>query len=153
VKALEGADRRRSLEDWSKLGAAPHRLGDAAGRQDHRRDHRRTGQLLSKGDASSMAATPFQETMSAAPNALRAKGIAYLDVGTSGGVWGLERGYCMMIGGDKAAVDRLDPIFSALAPGAATIPRRPIANSRSARHRRLYACGPAGRGPFRQDGA
>ena len=49
--------------------------------------------------------------------ALREKGIHYIDVGTSGGVWGLERGYCMMIGGDKAVVDRLNPIFAAMAPG------------------------------------
>jgi 6-phosphogluconate dehydrogenase len=51
------------------------------------------------------------------------KGVRYLDVGVSGGVWGLERGYCMMIGGEKSAVDHLDPIFDALAPGFGTIPR------------------------------
>ncbi len=50
--------------------------------------------------------------------ALKERGIHYLDVGTSGGVWGLDRGYCMMIGGDKPVVDRLDPIFATLAPGA-----------------------------------
>nr|MBA3517465.1 6-phosphogluconate dehydrogenase (decarboxylating) [Hyphomicrobiales bacterium] len=55
--------------------------------------------------------------------ALAEKGIRYLDVGTSGGVWGIERGYCMMIGGDKPAVDRLDPIFATLAPGIGDIPR------------------------------
>src|SRR5438270_189801 len=48
---------------------------------------------------------------------LKPKGITYMDVGTSGGVWGLERGYCLMIGGAKAAFDRLEPIFAALAPG------------------------------------
>ena len=56
---------------------------------------------------------------------LMAKGIHYLDIGTSGGVWGLERGYCLMIGGDKAPVERLDPIFAALAPGLGDIPRTP----------------------------
>lgn len=56
---------------------------------------------------------------------LRPKGIHYLDVGTSGGVWGLERGYCMMIGGDKEAVERLDPIFRSLAPGRGEIPKTP----------------------------
>ncbi len=56
---------------------------------------------------------------------MKPKGIHYVDVGTSGGVWGLERGYCMMIGGDKAAVDRLDPIFATLAPGAGEVPRTP----------------------------
>jgi len=57
--------------------------------------------------------------------ALREKGVVYVDVGTSGGVWGLERGYCMMIGGEKGSVDHLDPIFATLAPGLGTIPRTP----------------------------
>src|SRR5262245_43634663 len=56
---------------------------------------------------------------------LAPKGINYVDVGTSGGVWGLERGYCMMIGGPDAAVQHLDPIFKTLAPGAGDIPRTP----------------------------
>ena len=56
---------------------------------------------------------------------LATKGINYVDVGTSGGVWGLERGYCMMIGGPEAAVRHLDPIFKTLAPGAGDIPRTP----------------------------
>jgi 6-phosphogluconate dehydrogenase len=56
---------------------------------------------------------------------LAAKKIRYIDVGTSGGVWGLERGYCMMIGGDKEAVQRLDPIFASLAPGIGDVPRTP----------------------------
>src|SRR5918992_1197115 len=54
---------------------------------------------------------------------LSSRGIHYLDVGTSGGVWGMERGYCMMIGGPEAAVRHLDPIFKTLAPGAGDIPR------------------------------
>ena len=83
---------------------------------------------------------------------LKPKGIHYLDVGTSGGVWGLQRGYCLMIGGDKAAVDRLDPIFSALAPGigddrAHARPRE----ARSARRARLHPRRPAGAGPLRED--
>ena len=61
--------------------------------------------------------------------ALKTRGIHYLDVGTSGGIWGIERGYCMMIGGDKAVVDRLDPIFKALAPGPGDIPRTPAARA------------------------
>jgi len=56
---------------------------------------------------------------------LRSLGIHYLDVGTSGGIWGLERGYCMMIGGDKEIVQHLDPIFAALAPGEGNVPRTP----------------------------
>jgi len=56
---------------------------------------------------------------------LQARGIHYVDVGTSGGVWGLERGYCMMIGGEQDVVKRLDPIFATLAPGSGNISRTP----------------------------
>ncbi len=81
--------------------------------------------------------------------ALKAKGLHYLDVGTSGGVWGLERGYCMMIGGDKAAVDRLDPIFAALAPGVGDIPRTPGRDGRDPRVEQGYIhAGPTGAGHF-----
>jgi 6-phosphogluconate dehydrogenase len=75
--------------------------------------------------------------------------IHYVDVGTSGGVWGLERGYCMMIGGEKEVVQRLDPIFSALAPGAGDIPRTPGREklAGTAEHGYLH-CGQNGAGHF-----
>ena len=57
--------------------------------------------------------------------ALKEKGIHFLDVGTSGGVWGLERGYCLMIGGNSGAVARLDPIFKTIAPGLGTVEPTP----------------------------
>jgi 6-phosphogluconate dehydrogenase len=80
---------------------------------------------------------------------LNPKGIRYLDVGTSGGVWGLERGYCMMIGGDREAADHLDPIFAALAPGRGTIPATPGRQGRDPRVEQGYIyCGPAGAGHF-----
>ena len=80
---------------------------------------------------------------------LNAKRIRYLDVGTSGGVWGLERGYCMMIGGDKDAAEHLDPIFSALAPGIGSIERTPGRAGRDPRVEQGYLyCGPAGAGHF-----
>ena len=80
---------------------------------------------------------------------LRSAGITYVDVGTSGGVWGLDRGYCMMIGGEKEAVDRLDPIFRTLAPGAGDIPRTPGREGRDSRVEQGYLhCGPAGSGHF-----
>jgi 6-phosphogluconate dehydrogenase len=80
---------------------------------------------------------------------LSAKGVHYLDVGTSGGVWGLERGYCMMIGGDRGAFERLDPIFAALAPGEGNIPRTPGRDGRDPRAERGYLhCGPSGAGHF-----
>ncbi len=80
---------------------------------------------------------------------LKPKGIRYLDVGTSGGVWGLERGYCLMIGGDEAAVRRLDPIFAALAPGIEAAARTPGRNAAEATAERGYLhCGPSGAGHF-----
>jgi len=82
--------------------------------------------------------------------ALRPKGIHYVDVGTSGGVWGLERGYCMMIGGDDSAVKRLDPVFRALAPGRGDIARTPgrdKAAASTAEEGYLH-CGPTGAGHF-----
>ncbi|SLM48736.1 6-phosphogluconate dehydrogenase, decarboxylating [Nitrospira japonica] len=80
---------------------------------------------------------------------LAPKRIAYVDVGTSGGVWGLERGYCMMIGGPKEVVQRLDPIFSALAPGAGEVPRTPGRETLGGTAEQGYLhCGPAGGGHF-----
>src|SRR5579871_5936549 len=69
---------------------------------------------------------------------LKPRGVHYVDVGTSGGVWGLERGYCMMIGGEKDVVDRLDPIFAALAPGEGNVPRSPGRDGRDPRIERGY---------------
>lgn len=80
---------------------------------------------------------------------LREKGLIYLDVGTSGGVYGLERGYCMMIGGEKDAVSHLDPIFKALAPGMGEIERTPGRDGRDPRAEQGYIhAGPAGAGHF-----
>ena len=82
--------------------------------------------------------------------ALAARGVRYLDVGTSGGVWGLERGYCMMIGGDVPTVQRLDPIFASLAPGRGQIERTPgrtDARPGTAEQGYLH-CGPSGAGHF-----
>jgi 6-phosphogluconate dehydrogenase len=80
---------------------------------------------------------------------LAAKRIRYLDVGTSGGVFGLERGYCMMIGGEEDAAKRLDPIFSTLAPGAGDIPRTPGREKLNGTAEQGYLyCGPSGSGHF-----
>ena len=80
---------------------------------------------------------------------LRPKGIHYVDVGTSGGVWGLERGYCMMIGGDTEAVQRLDPIFKTIAPGRGDIPRTPGREKVGGTAEDGYLhCGPSGAGHF-----
>jgi 6-phosphogluconate dehydrogenase len=81
--------------------------------------------------------------------ALSARGLHYVDVGTSGGVWGLERGYCMMIGGPRAAVERLDPIFRTLAPGRGDLPPTPGRTRTTGTAEEGYLhCGPSGAGHF-----
>src|SRR6202000_333 len=81
--------------------------------------------------------------------AWKERGIHYVDVGTSGGVWGIERGYCMMIGGDKQVIDRLDPIFKTLAPGICDIPRTDGRQGRDPRVEQGYLhAGPIGAGHF-----
>ena len=80
---------------------------------------------------------------------LRQEGIHYLDVGTSGGVWGLKRGYCLMIGGEAEVFDRVRPLFESIAPGVDTAPRTPGRRGKPAQAERGYLhCGPAGAGHF-----
>jgi 6-phosphogluconate dehydrogenase len=80
---------------------------------------------------------------------LKPKGIHYVDAGTSGGVWGAERGYCLMIGGEKDVVQRLDPIFASLAPGIDAAPRTPGRNKPGSTAEKGYLhCGPNGAGHF-----
>ncbi len=107
------------------------------------------GDALASGDVVIDGGNSFYKDDVRRARALKPKGIHYLDVGTSGGIWGLERGYCLMIGGDKAAVDRLDPIFSALAPGPGNIERTTGRDGRDPRRARGYMhCGPSGAGHF-----
>jgi len=81
--------------------------------------------------------------------ALQPKGIHYVDVGTSGGVWGLERGYCLMIGGEKEVIDLLDPLFASIAPGVESAPRTPGRTGEPGREEQGYLhCGPNGAGHF-----
>jgi len=105
--------------------------------------------LLAPGDAIIDGGNSFYKDDVRRSTMLQPAGIHYLDAGTSGGVWGLERGYCMMIGGDQATVERLDPIFATLAPGPGEIPRtagREKMKS-TAENGYLY-CGPSGAGHF-----
>jgi 6-phosphogluconate dehydrogenase len=107
------------------------------------------GELLSAGDMVIDGGNTFYKDDIRRAKLLRKKNIAYVDCGTSGGVWGLERGYCMMIGGDKDAVAHLDPIFHALAPGAGTIDKTPGREGRDPRVVNGYMhCGPVGAGHF-----
>ena len=106
-------------------------------------------QLLEPGDVIIDGGNTYYKDDIRRARDLAQKGLKYIDVGTSGGVWGLERGYCMMIGGDAAEVLRLDPLFAALAPGMGTIPRTKdrVADDDRAERGYIHA-GPAGSGHF-----
>src|SRR6266481_3286781 len=107
------------------------------------------GALLDPGDTVIDGGNSFYKDDIRRAKSLVPKGIHYVDCGTSGGVWGLNRGYCLMIGGEKEAVDRLDPIFSALAPGSGDIEVTPDRKGRDPRVERGYMhCGPSGAGRF-----
>ena len=107
------------------------------------------GGLLEAGDIIIDGGNSFYKDDIRRAKSLAEKRIRYVDCGTSGGVWGIERGYCMMIGGPKEAVDHLDPIFAALAPGLGDIPRTPGRKTGDPRAERGYIhAGPAGAGHF-----
>ena len=105
--------------------------------------------LLEPGDVIIDGGNTYYKDDIRRAQALSEKGLSYIDVGTSGGVWGLERGYCMMIGGDADVVRRLDPLFASLAPGMGDIPRTRDRKSDDDRAERGYIhAGPAGSGHF-----
>ena len=105
--------------------------------------------ILVRGDVVIDGGNTFYKDDIRRAKALAPKGIDYVDCGTSGGVWGLERGYCLMIGGPKPVVERLDPIFATLAPGLGTIERTPHREGRDTRAERGYLhAGPVGAGHF-----
>ena len=107
------------------------------------------GELLDPGDILIDGGNAYYRDDIRRAQTLRPKGIHYVDCGTSGGVWGLDRGYCLMIGGDTNVIQHLDPIFSALAPGTGTIPRTPRREQRDPRVEQGYVhCGPSGSGHF-----
>ncbi len=107
------------------------------------------GRLLDPGDTIIDGGNAFFQDDVRRAREMKARGIHYLDCGTSGGVWGLERGYCLMIGGDREAVEQLDPIFAALSPGEGTIPKTARREARDPRVERGYLhCGPSGAGHF-----
>jgi 6-phosphogluconate dehydrogenase len=106
-------------------------------------------QLLEKGDIIIDGGNSYYIDDIRRAKELAAKGIHYVDVGTSGGVWGLERGYCMMIGGEKDVVTNLDPIFATLAPGRGDIPRTPGREKLGGTSEQGYLhCGSNGAGHF-----
>jgi 6-phosphogluconate dehydrogenase len=107
------------------------------------------GAALEAGDTVIDGGNTFYRDDIRRAKALAPKGLTYVDVGTSGGVWGLERGYCMMVGGERAAVERINPVLKTLSPGAGDIPRtkRPQDADPRAEIGYIHA-GPAGSGHF-----
>ncbi|WP_158813534.1 phosphogluconate dehydrogenase (NAD(+)-dependent, decarboxylating) [Methylocapsa sp. S129] len=105
--------------------------------------------LLAAGDVIIDGGNTFWQDDVRRGATLAEKGLHYIDVGTSGGVWGLERGYCMMIGGDEKVVRRLDPLFKALAPGRGDVSQTPNREGRDPRVEEGYLhAGPCGAGHF-----
>jgi 6-phosphogluconate dehydrogenase len=149
--AKEGAAAVQSLEDVVRqLGEKPRAIWVMlpAGRITEETVER-IGRLLEPGDIIIDGGNSFYKDDIRRAKKLADKRIRYLDCGTSGGVWGAQRGYCMMIGGPKEAVDHLDPIFSALAPGLGDIPRTPGRQKGDDRAERGYIhAGPSGAGHF-----
>ena len=150
VKGLEGATGATSLEDLVARLEAPRTVWVMLPAGKVTEETIETlGGLLQKGDCVIDGGNTYFKDDIRRAHALAEKGIGYLDVGTSGGVWGLERGYCMMIGGDATQVKRLDPIFKSLAPGEGTIPKTPNRERCDPRVTEGYMhAGPAGAGHF-----
>jgi 6-phosphogluconate dehydrogenase len=124
-------------------------MGDGARRDITAKTVSDLAEHLDSGDVIIDGGNSYYRDDIARAEAVRAKGIHYVDVGTSGGVWGLERGYCLMIGGEDEVVERLQPIFEAIAPGMAAAERTPgrTGEPSQAEHGYLH-CGPNGAGHF-----
>ena len=107
------------------------------------------GEAMQSGDTVIDGGNTFYKDDIRRAAALKARGVNYVDVGTSGGVWGLERGYCMMVGGERGAVERIDPVLKTLAPGRGDLPRtrRPEGSDPRAEEGYIHA-GPVGAGHF-----
>jgi len=146
----EGATSSAALQDLVKRLQAPRTvwLMLPAGAVTEKAIAELSG-LLAADDTIIDGGNTFWKDDIARAAALKERRINYLDVGTSGGVWGLERGYCLMIGGEKAVVERLDPVFRALAPGAGEILATPHREGRDPRVAQGYLhAGPNGAGHF-----
>jgi 6-phosphogluconate dehydrogenase len=148
--ASEGATGAASLEDLVKKLKAPRTIWVMLPSGAITEATIETlGTLLSPDDVIIDGGNTFWQDDVRRGKSLAGKKIHYVDVGTSGGVWGLERGYCMMIGGDKAVVERLDPIFATMAPGLGDIPRTTGREGRNPRVEQGYIhTGPIGSGHF-----
>jgi 6-phosphogluconate dehydrogenase len=148
--AAEGLPATGSLADFIKQLAAPRVVWVMVPAGAPTEDAiTRLRELLQRDDVIIDGGNTFYQDDIRRAAALRSKGIHHLDVGTSGGVFGLERGFCLMIGGDRAVAERLDPIFATLAPGHDGLARTPGRKGDAGRAERGYAyCGPHGAGHF-----
>jgi 6-phosphogluconate dehydrogenase len=148
--AAEGATGSGSVEELVQKLAKPRAIWSMLPAGDITENMiARLADLLEPGDIVIDGGNTFYKDDIRRAKALATKGIRYVDVGTSGGVWGLERGYCMMIGGDKDAVEHLDPIFQALAPGRGSIEATPGRAHLDPRAEQGYIhAGPVGAGHF-----
>jgi 6-phosphogluconate dehydrogenase len=147
--AKEGATAAPSIEQLVKALEKPRAIWVMlpAGRiTDETVD--KLGELLAPDDIIIDGGNSFYKDDIRRAKKLAGKRIHYIDCGTSGGIWGFDRGYCLMIGGPKQAVDRLDPIFSALAPGMGDIPRTPDRKGDARAERGYIHAGPTGAGHF-----
>jgi len=150
VKALQGATPAADLKALVAMLAPPRAVWVMLPAGHVTEDTiAQLGRLLAPGDTVIDGGNTFYKDDIRRAKALAGRKIDYVDCGTSGGVWGLKRGYCMMIGGPRDVVARLDPIFKALAPGIGSIPRTPGREGRDPRVEQGYMhCGPAGSGHF-----
>jgi 6-phosphogluconate dehydrogenase len=124
-------------------------VGDGPGRRDHQQNGQRHGGPPGAWDVITHCGNTYYRDDVDRVKALSESGIHYVDIGTSGGVWGLDRGYCLMIGGEDQVVRRLRPIFEMVAPGVSAASRTPGREDEPtlAEHGYLH-CGPAGAGHF-----
>ena len=150
VKALEGATGVSSLKEMVEKLEAPRAIWVMLPAGKITDDTvMMLGDLLQSGDVVIDGGNTYYKDDIRRAKTLRQKNIFYVDCGTSGGVWGLDRGYCMMIGGDKDTVTRLDPIFATLAPGEGDIDKTPGREARDPRVIQGYMhAGPVGAGHF-----
>ena len=145
----EGATGARSLDDFVKKLAAPRAAWLMLPAAVVDETIRELTPKLDRGDIIVDGGNSYYIDDLRRSKDLSANGIHYVDVGTSGGVWGLERGYCLMIGGEPAVVKQLDPVFAALAPGIGSVPRTPGRGKTAGTAEQGYLhCGPSGAGHF-----
>ena len=145
----EGASGAKSLDDFVKKLAAPRAVWMMLPAAVVDGTIRELAPHLSRGDTIVDGGNSYYIDDLRRSRDLAGSGIHYVDVGTSGGVWGLERGYCLMIGGEAAAVKHLDPVFAALAPGIGSAQRTPGRGAKAGTAEQGYLhCGPSGAGHF-----